>query len=489
MLLGKQGAGKGTQSTRLADHYGVDSRLDRRHVPHAGRAGHRVRARGEALHGRGRARARRDRRRRDRGVHGARRSARRRLRARRVPAHAPPGPRARPRDRGLPARPRHRSRRAARDRDRPHRGPARVRELPACVPREPAARRTTGRATRAGAGSASATTTPRRRSSAGSSCTSARRSRSSSTTASAGCSTTVDGVGEGDEVFERLVKVVRRAALVAARSPMVLRKTAAQIALDAARRRRRGRDARGVRARGRAGRDDRRSRPRRARGARAPGRPLELPRLPRVPGRGVRLAERGDRARHPRSTGCSRTATSSRSTAGRSSRAGTPTPRSPFPVGEVDAESQRLMDVTRAALESAIAATVAGNRLGDIGAAAERRGRRRRASGWCASTSVTASAPPCTRSPRCRTTGPAGRGLRLRAGIVLAIEPMVTAGRATTRTARRRLDRRDRRRLPGRALRAHRRHHRRRPRDPHRPVTWRDPAAPEASAAPSAAWQ
>ena len=42
------------------------------------------------------------------------------------------------------------------------------------------------------------------------------------------------------------------------------------------------------------------------------------------------------------------------------------------PVGEVDAESQRLMDVTRAALESAIAATVAGNRLGDIGAAAER---------------------------------------------------------------------------------------------------------------------
>ena len=42
------------------------------------------------------------------------------------------------------------------------------------------------------------------------------------------------------------------------------------------------------------------------------------------------------------------------------------------PVGEVDAESQRLMDVTRAALESAIFATVDGNRLGDIGAAAER---------------------------------------------------------------------------------------------------------------------
>ena len=30
--------------------------------------------------------------------------------------------------------------------------------------------------------------------------------------------------------------------------------------------------------------------------------------------------------------------------------------------------------------------------------------------------------------------GPGGRGMKLRAGIVLAIEPMVTAGRATTRT-------------------------------------------------------
>ena len=41
------------------------------------------------------------------------------------------------------------------------------------------------------------------------------------------------------------------------------------------------------------------------------------------------------------------------------------------PVGEIDAESQRLIDVTRAALDAAIAATVAGNRLGDIGAAVE----------------------------------------------------------------------------------------------------------------------
>jgi methionyl aminopeptidase len=102
------------------------------------------------------------------------------------------------------------------------------------------------------------------------------------------------------------------------------------------------------------------------------------------------------------------------------------------PVGEVDAESQRLMDVTRAALESAIAATFAGNRLGDIGAAAEHEvasagfGVVRDYVGHGIGTAM-------HEEPEVPNYGPAGRGLRLRAGIVLAIEPMVTAGRATTR--------------------------------------------------------
>jgi len=102
------------------------------------------------------------------------------------------------------------------------------------------------------------------------------------------------------------------------------------------------------------------------------------------------------------------------------------------PVGEVDAESQRLIDVTRAALESAIAATFAGNRLGDIGAAAEHEvasagfGVVREYVGHGIGTAM-------HEEPEVPNYGPAGRGLRLRAGIVLAIEPMVTAGRATTR--------------------------------------------------------
>jgi methionyl aminopeptidase len=103
------------------------------------------------------------------------------------------------------------------------------------------------------------------------------------------------------------------------------------------------------------------------------------------------------------------------------------------PVGEVDAESQRLMDVTRAALESAIFATIEGNRLGDIGAAAEQE--------------VTAARFAVVREyvghgigtamheePEVPNYGPPGRGMKLKAGLVLAIEPMVTAGRSTTRT-------------------------------------------------------
>ena len=103
------------------------------------------------------------------------------------------------------------------------------------------------------------------------------------------------------------------------------------------------------------------------------------------------------------------------------------------PVGEIDAESQRLMDVTRAALESAIFATVAGNRLGDIGAAAERPvvaarfGVVREYIGHGIGTAM-------HEEPEVPNYGTPGRGMKLRAGIVLAIEPMVTAGRAATRT-------------------------------------------------------
>jgi methionyl aminopeptidase len=103
------------------------------------------------------------------------------------------------------------------------------------------------------------------------------------------------------------------------------------------------------------------------------------------------------------------------------------------PVGEVDAESQRLMDVTRAALESAIFATIEGNRLGDIGAAAEREvtaarfGVVREYVGHGIGTAM-------HEEPDVPNYGPPGRGMKLKAGHVLAIEPMVTAGKAGSLT-------------------------------------------------------
>jgi methionyl aminopeptidase len=102
------------------------------------------------------------------------------------------------------------------------------------------------------------------------------------------------------------------------------------------------------------------------------------------------------------------------------------------PIGEIDEESKRLIDVTRAALEAAIAATYAGSRLGDIGAAAEHEatvagfGVVREYVGHGIGTAM-------HEEPEVPNYGPAGRGMKVREGMVLAIEPMVTAGRPTTR--------------------------------------------------------
>ena len=102
------------------------------------------------------------------------------------------------------------------------------------------------------------------------------------------------------------------------------------------------------------------------------------------------------------------------------------------PVGEVDDTSKRLIDVTRRALQASNDATVAGNRLGDVGAVSE---------------AVVADAgfavvreyvghgigTAMHEDPQVPTHGPAGRGLRLKTGLVIAIEPMVNVGGAASR--------------------------------------------------------
>jgi methionyl aminopeptidase len=101
------------------------------------------------------------------------------------------------------------------------------------------------------------------------------------------------------------------------------------------------------------------------------------------------------------------------------------------PVGEVDGESKRLIEVTRRSLEAAIDQVVEGHRLGDVGAAVEGIAEQagfavvREYVGHGIGTAM-------HEDPQVPNYGPAGRGMKLKEGHVLAIEPMVNAGTAAT---------------------------------------------------------
>jgi methionyl aminopeptidase len=105
------------------------------------------------------------------------------------------------------------------------------------------------------------------------------------------------------------------------------------------------------------------------------------------------------------------------------------------PVGRVDEESARLIDVTQRALLAGIEAARVGNHIGDIGAAIEK---------------VVAEAGYTTAAdlvghyvgskphgdPQVPNFGTPKRGAKLLPGLTIAIEPMVNVGGAATRTLR-----------------------------------------------------
>jgi len=102
------------------------------------------------------------------------------------------------------------------------------------------------------------------------------------------------------------------------------------------------------------------------------------------------------------------------------------------PVGEIDETSQHLIDVTRMSLEAAIAEVQIDRRIGDVGAACERVVQR---AGFSVVRDYTGHGigTAMHEEPDVPNHGPAGRGLRLREGLVIAIEPMVNVGAAATR--------------------------------------------------------
>ncbi len=135
------------------------------------------------------------------------------------------------------------------------------------------------------------------------------------------------------------------------------------------------------------------------------GAPVQLPQLPRVPGRHLHVAQLHDRPRHPIGPRCSRRATSSRSTAGRSSRATTAMPPLPWASGRSPPRPTRLLEVTEGSLWAGIDQLRRRQPAERGRAGPSRRSRRGPGSPWSVSTSATPSARRCTRSPRCPTTG------------------------------------------------------------------------------------
>jgi methionyl aminopeptidase len=101
------------------------------------------------------------------------------------------------------------------------------------------------------------------------------------------------------------------------------------------------------------------------------------------------------------------------------------------PVGDVAPEILRLIEVTEASLMAAVAATVDGARLGDIGHAVESVAR---SGGLSVVEGYTGHAigQAMHEAPNVPNQGDPGTGQRLRTGNVLAIEPMLVLGDADT---------------------------------------------------------
>jgi methionyl aminopeptidase len=98
-----------------------------------------------------------------------------------------------------------------------------------------------------------------------------------------------------------------------------------------------------------------------------------------------------------------------------------------YAVGEVSPEANRLMRTTREALTRGIEAAREGNRVGDISHAI---GSYVSALGYYVADSLTGHGVgrELHEEPQIPNAGPAGRGPRLKAGMTLAIEPMVNIG-------------------------------------------------------------
>ncbi len=102
-------------------------------------------------------------------------------------------------------------------------------------------------------------------------------------------------------------------------------------------------------------------------------------------------------------------------------------------IGKIDDESQKLLDVTQAALAAGIAAATVDNHIGDIGAAVQ---AVVEAAGFSVVRELVGHGIGVAfhEEPQVPNYGKPKRGARLTPGLTIAIEPMVNVGKPATRT-------------------------------------------------------
>jgi methionyl aminopeptidase len=104
-----------------------------------------------------------------------------------------------------------------------------------------------------------------------------------------------------------------------------------------------------------------------------------------------------------------------------------------YPVGSIDPITQQLLDVTEASLVAGMQAAVIGNHVGDIGHAVE---AVVKAGGFTVVRDLVGHGVGhmMHEEPQIPNHGKPKRGMRLVAGLTIAIEPMVNIGTEKTRT-------------------------------------------------------
>ncbi|MGE5143704.1 MAG: type I methionyl aminopeptidase [Acidobacteriota bacterium] len=104
-----------------------------------------------------------------------------------------------------------------------------------------------------------------------------------------------------------------------------------------------------------------------------------------------------------------------------------------FPVGDIPAEAQRLLQVTKDALAAGIAQAKAGNHVGDIGHAVQQVAE---SAGYSVVREMVGHGIGSAfhEEPQVPNFGKPKRGARLVPGMTIAIEPMVNVGGAEIRT-------------------------------------------------------